>query len=127
MITGIGTDIVHIPRIEALLSEFGDAFVNKSFTEAEKTYAEKKSNGDARKHACYLAKRWAAKEAVVKALGTGFGNGTHWRDIEITNNAEGQPHVIIHSNNAFYHNLNIHISMSDDYPNAVAFAIVSSS
>lgn len=123
MISGIGTDIVHIPRLEKLLAEFGEKFLQKTFTEAEHAYAEKKANGDPRILASTLAKRWAAKEATVKALGTGFGNGLHWRDVEITNDANGAPHVSIHASNAYYHATTIKITMSDDYPYAVAFAV----
>lgn len=124
MIKGVGTDIVQIPRIEKLISEYGDAFLQKTFTSGEVAYAEQKAKGDAQIFAAALAKRWAAKEAVVKALGIGFGNGIYWKDVEIVS-GPGAPHVVIHSGNVYYASLSIKISMSDDYPVAVAFAVVS--
>lgn len=122
-IEGIGTDIVHIPRIEKLIEEFGAKFLDRIFTKAEQDYATNKAKGDVRIFASTLAKRWAAKEATVKALGTGFGNGLHWNDVEITS-TDGAPTVSINGLSDTKPPRKIQLSMSDDYPNAIAFVII---
>ncbi len=123
-IEGIGTDIVHIPRIEKLIEEYGETFLNRVFTAGEQAYAHAKAKGDSRIFASTLAKRWAAKEATVKALGTGFGAGLHWNSIEVINTS-GAPTIKLHnhteSSNSAHKFL---LSMSDDYPSATAFVLI---
>jgi holo-[acyl-carrier protein] synthase len=123
-IEGVGIDTVHIPRIEKMIEEYGEKFLNKVFTANEQEYAKKKAKGDPRIFASTLAKRWAAKEATVKALGTGFGSGIHWNDIDIINIENSAPTIQIQglSDNKPYRKYQL--SMSDDYPNAVAFVII---
>ncbi|MDP4709347.1 MAG: holo-ACP synthase [Rickettsiaceae bacterium] len=123
MIVGIGTDIVNIERIEHIYSKFGDDFVYKNFHKLEIAYLTTLT------HAAkigYLAKRFAAKEAVAKALGIGIGHGLAFKDIAVVNNESGAPQVLI--SEAIYPSINeynIHISLSDDHPFAVAFVTVS--
>ena len=88
MITGIGTDIVEIARIAKMLEDHGKSFTEKIFTENEIKECEIRKN-----RAVYLAGRWAAKEALSKALGTGFGKKCSWRDVEILNNKNGKPEI----------------------------------
>lgn len=87
MIRSIGVDIVEIRRIEASLSKRGERFLNRLFTPAEQAYCLSKSNAS-----IYLAGRFAAKEAVLKVLGTGLRNAK-WTDIEIKKDDLGKPHV----------------------------------
>lgn len=120
---GIGTDIVNIERIKHIFEKFGEDFVRKNFHELEikqlNLLTELLKLG-------YLAKRFAAKEAVSKALGIGIGRGLEFRDIAIINDESGAPKVEISSE--LYPDIkehNIHISLSDDYPFAVAFVVIS--
>ena len=86
MILGVGTDLIDIRRIERTLARFGERFVGRVFTTTEQTKAERR--GD---RAAAYAKRYAAKEACAKALGTGFRQGVYWRDIAVDNRPSGQP------------------------------------
>jgi holo-[acyl-carrier protein] synthase len=86
MIIGIGNDLIDIRRIERTLERFGDRFVERVFTDIERV----KSDGRANRAASY-AKRYAAKEACSKALGTGFRRGVFWRDLGVVNLAGGKP------------------------------------
>ncbi len=86
MIIGLGSDIIDIRRIERTIERFGDRFLDRIFTDIER----KKSDGRAARGATY-AKRFAAKEACSKALGTGFRRGVFWRDIGVVNLRTGQP------------------------------------
>jgi holo-[acyl-carrier protein] synthase len=122
-IEGIGNDIVHIPRIEKLIEEYGDTFLNRVYTAGEQAYAHQKAKGDARIFASTLAKRWAAKEATVKALGTGFGNNTYWNSIEIVD-TDSAPTIRVHGQTDDKSNRQFLLSMSDDYPSATAFVII---
>ena len=122
MIIGIGTDIVQIPRIERILDLYKDHFINRLLCEVE---LQKLALLDPSKHANFLAKRFAAKEAISKALGTGIGPNLQFKNIIILNDDLGKPFVQITS-----HKLNqfqIHLSLSDDYPISIAFAIITSS
>ena len=122
MITGIGTDIVQIPRIERLLDLYGLDFIKKILSEREIQQLVK-LNKD--KHGCFVAKRFAAKEAVSKALGTGIGRDLKFTDISVMNDDLGKPFIQIFSTKNLdkFKQIKIHISISDDYPIAVAFAI----
>ena len=86
MILGVGTDLIDIRRVERTLARFGTRFVERVFTPAERTRAERRSD-----RAAAYAKRYAAKEACAKALGTGFRQGVYWRDIAVANRPSGQP------------------------------------
>lgn len=132
MILGLGTDIVNIPRIEELVNEWEDKFIKRFFSALE---IEKLDFGDPQKqryNCCYLAKRFAAKEAFVKAIGTGFRAKFKLKDIAVTNLASGKPELILQENvkenvrKIFNLNKNPHffISLSDDYPFAQAVIII---
>ncbi len=122
-IIGIGTDIVNINRIEKSVHQFGARFLNRVFTPHEQAQAQKYGNA-----AAFYAKRFAAKEAFVKALGCGMGAKASWREIEVQNNAVGAPflHIIgqakISLSEKAAHPV-IHLSLSDD-TFAVAFVII---
>lgn len=90
MIIGLGTDIVEIDRIDQMIKRHGDSFLNRVYTAGEIAYCQKrKQNSEA------FAGRWAAKEAVMKVLGTGFIKGIGFIDIEICNEQSGKPKVIL--------------------------------
>ncbi|MGH6942941.1 MAG: holo-ACP synthase [Geminicoccaceae bacterium] len=86
MILGVGTDLIDIRRVARTLERFGERFVLRVFTEAERARAERRAD-----RAAAYAKRYAAKEACAKALGTGFRQGVYWRDIGVLNRPSGQP------------------------------------
>ena len=90
---GLGSDLIDIRRIEKTLFRFGDRFKKRIFTKNEIKKCEKRKENVA----CY-AKRFAAKEAAAKALGTGFRNGVFWRDLEVVNLPSGKPTIIFHGN-----------------------------
>jgi holo-[acyl-carrier protein] synthase len=85
-----GIDLVDFPRIEDMIKRHGERFLNKVFTAAEQAYAEANKNGTEK-----LAGRFAAKEAILKLMGTGWRDKIAWTDIEIVNNPAGQPEVIL--------------------------------
>ena len=93
MILGIGIDLCTISRMNTTLYKFGDRFKKRCFTYNEINKCDRVKNSSA----CY-AKRFASKEAVSKALGTGFRHGVYWKDIEITNMKSGQPKVELRGN-----------------------------
>ena len=131
MIVGTGSDIANITRIEATIKNFGPRFISKIFTKYEISEMAKRQNISARETASMAAKRFAAKEACSKALGTGFREGVFWKNIEIRHLASGKPTIKL-SGGALKHaqklceggNANIHVSMSDDYPWAQAFVVI---
>lgn len=89
-IVGIGSDIVECLRIGRMIEEHGEQFLARVFTEREVRYCQ------ARKHATeHFAGRWAAKEAILKCLGTGWSRGLNWTDMEIRNEPNGQPKVLL--------------------------------
>jgi holo-[acyl-carrier protein] synthase len=89
-ILGIGTDIVECPRIGKMIEQHGELFLRRVFTDREIRYCQ------ARKHAIeHFAGRWAAKEAILKAMGTGRSRGIAWTHVEVRNGQDGQPHVLI--------------------------------
>jgi len=91
MILGLGTDIIGIERFEKTLERAGEVFLQHVFTIAEVKAAPTGS----KQRCAYFAARWAAKEALSKALGTGIGQKCSWRDIEIRNNADGKPELFL--------------------------------
>ncbi|BBJ31890.1 holo-[acyl-carrier-protein] synthase [Rickettsia asiatica] len=125
MIIGVGTDIVQIPRIEKILHLYLELFAKKILTSKELAQL---SLLDKTGYAVFLAKRFAAKEAISKAFGVGIGQGINFKDIIILNNDLGKPIVEVSSN---YTNklppFNIHLSLSDDYPVCVAFVVIEGS
>ena len=126
-IFGIGTDIVNIKRMENSLKKRGLIFKNKIFSKNEILYCEKKRNSSS-----FYAKRFAAKEAFSKALGTGIRKGVNLKNIEVSNNTQGKPSIILKGNLANYlkkkvnkRKYNIYLSLSDDKPWAQATVIIS--
>src|SRR5262245_27886272 len=90
VILGIGTDIIECPRIGRMIEQHGELFLRRVYTEREIRYCQ------ARKHAIeHFAGRWAAKEAILKALGTGWSRGICWTDLEVRNDPAGQPKVMV--------------------------------
>ncbi len=127
MILGIGSDLSDIRRIQASLDRFGDRFRNRCFTEIERRRSEAKPDA-----AASYAKRFAAKEACAKALGTGLRRGVFWRDMGVVNLRSGQPTLALTGGAAARlteltpqgHRAVIHLSMTDDHPYAQAFVII---
>ncbi len=127
MIIGLGSDLIDIRRIEKSIERFGDRFINRLFTEIE----QEKSDGRNQRAASY-AKRFAAKEACSKALGTGLSHGVFWRDMGVANLPTGKPTIKL-TNGALDrlrqmlpadHKPVIHLTITDDYPLAQAFVII---
>ena len=126
-IFGIGTDIVNIKRIKKILKNNGTRFKNKIFSESEINYCEKK-----RDPAPFYAKRFAAKEAFSKALGTGIRKGINLKNIIIFNDVYGKPKIKLKGSTYNYlkkkiksKKYNIHLSLTDDKPWAQATVIIS--
>jgi|SRR5580658_9386991 holo-[acyl-carrier protein] synthase len=91
MILGIGTDLAEVPRIQKSIDRYGDRFLQRVYTEAEIAYATRKANAGER-----FAARFAAKEAGMKALGTGLRMGITWKDFEVANEPSGRPGLRFH-------------------------------
>ena len=127
MILGIGTDLANIDRIAATLERFGDRFRNRVFTSVEQAKAERRKDV-----AGTYAKRWAAKEACSKALGTGLRMGISWRDMAVSNLQSGQPQMQVTGWAAERlaamtppgHEAIIHVTLTDDHPWAQAFVVI---
>ena len=92
MILGLGTDLVEVARISKSISSYGSRFTQRVFTPAERAYAESTANSAER-----FAARFAAKEAAMKALGTGWGSGVTWTQIEVSNLPGGRPELLLHN------------------------------
>lgn len=129
MIYGIGTDIVNIKRLKED-ADFCEHFKEKIMSLREREFMAARQFKDIRGQVLYLAKRFAGKEAVVKALGTGFVKDIHLSDIEIFNDEQGHPFVELSGGAKRYINtvskneVRVHISLSDDYPYASAVAVI---
>ncbi len=127
MILGIGTDLCSIERIEQSLERFGERFVHRCFTETERRRAE----GRVGRAATY-AKRFAAKEACAKALGTGISEGVAWRDMGVVNLPSGKPTMALTGAAATRlaamvppgHEVVIHLAITDEHPTAQAFVVI---
>ena len=127
MIIGIGSDLIDIRRIEKTLERHGERFTNRCFTEVEQA----KSDRRALRAASY-AKRFAAKEACSKALGTGLSQGVFWRDMGVVNLPGGKPTMQLSGGAAKRLETmtpagmvcTIHLTITDDYPLAQAFVII---
>ena len=127
MILGIGTDLANIERIEQTLERFGDRFRDRVFTETEQRKAERRKDV-----AGTYAKRWAAKEACSKALGTGLRMGISWKDMSVRNMRTGQPVMEVTGWAAERlaemtpagHEAIIHVTLTDDHPWAQAMVVI---
>jgi len=128
MILGIGSDLCNIDRIAATLARFGDRFAARVFTDRE----QHKANSRPRNIAATYAKRWAAKEACSKALGTGLRMGIAWKDMAVGNLPSGQPvmHLTGWAADRLAqmtppgHSATIHVTLTDDAPWAQAFVVI---
>lgn len=127
MILGIGTDLANIDRIQGVLDRHGDRFRNRVFTEIEQAKAERRKDV-----AGTYAKRWAAKEACSKALGTGLRMGISWKDMAVSNLKTGQPVMEVTgwaaerlaSMTPAGFDAIIHVTLTDDHPWAQAFVVI---
>lgn len=127
MIIGIGNDIIDIRRIEKTLDKFGDRFVQRIFTEVEQQKSDKR-----RLRAASYAKRYAAKEACSKALGTGFRKGVFWRDMGVINLRSGKPTMQLTGGalarlqeiTPASSTVDIQLTITDEYPLAEALVII---
>ena len=128
MIVGIGSDLCNIERIQHSLDRWGDKFLNRVFTDVERAKAAKRPHTVAGT----LAKRFAAKEAFSKAVGTGFKRGVYMKDIGVVNLPSGQPTLMLTGGAKARldalapegHAIDIHLTMTDDHPWAQAFVIL---
>ncbi|HET9405972.1 MAG TPA: holo-[acyl-carrier-protein] synthase [Candidatus Sulfotelmatobacter sp.] len=125
MIVGTGIDIAEVPRIRQAIERFGDRFVRRVFTEGEIRYCDAKANRAER-----YAARFAAKEAAMKALGTGWNHGVRWRDCEVVRQPGGRPTIRFHGKAAeFAHRLSVKnaaLSISHTSEQAIAQVILES-
>jgi len=127
MIIGIGTDLANIERIQGTLDRFGERFKNRVFTKIEQAKSERR-----RDVAGTYAKRWAAKEACSKALGTGLAMGISWKDMGVKNMRTGQPTMELTGWAAERlkkltpndHEAFVHVTLTDDHPWAQAFVVI---
>ncbi len=121
MIVGTGIDIAEVPRIAASIERFGGRFLRRVFTAGEIRYCESKANRAER-----YAARFAAKEAAMKALGTGWNRGVRWRDIEVTREPGGRPTILFHGKAAeFAERLGAaHVALSVSHTAELAIAQV---
>jgi holo-[acyl-carrier protein] synthase len=132
MIIGIGLDMVDIRRVARVIDRHGDRFLDRIFTDAERAKATRRANSEKMVVATY-AKRFAAKEACSKALGTGIRRGVWWRDMGVVNLPGGRPTMELtggalarlHALTPGGHQARIDISITDDWPMAQAFVIIS--
>jgi holo-[acyl-carrier protein] synthase len=128
MIVGIGSDLCNIERIQSSFDRFGERFLNRVFTEVERAKAERRPFT----RAGTLAKRFAAKEAFSKAVGTGFKRGVYLKDIGVVNAPSGAPTLALTGGAKARldaltppgHAVDVHLTMTDDHPWAQAFVIL---
>ncbi len=127
MILGIGNDLANIERIGRTIERFGARFLNRVYTPAEQALAERR-----RARVATYAKRWAAKEACSKALGTGLRMGIKWRDMGVVNLPSGQPTMVLAGWAAARltamtpagHRAQVHVTLTDDHPWAMAVVVI---
>jgi holo-[acyl-carrier protein] synthase len=127
MIIGIGSDLIDIRRVEKSLERYGERFVQRIYTDVEQARSEGR-----RQRAASYAKRFAAKEACAKALGTGLAQGVFWRDMGVVNLPSGKPTMALTGGAAARlakivpagHEAAIHLTITDDFPLAQAFVII---
>jgi holo-[acyl-carrier protein] synthase len=128
MILGLGNDIIDIRRIEKAIERYGDRFLQRIFTPAERA----RSDGKPGRAASY-AKRFAAKEACAKALGTGLRKGVFWRDMGVVNLKSGRPTMVLTGGAAAQleritprgYRPQVHLTLTDDFPLAQAVVVIS--
>lgn len=128
MIVGLGSDLCNIERIQASMDRFGDRFLNRVFTDAERAKAARRPFTAAGT----LAKRFAAKEAFSKAVGTGFKRGVYMKDIGVENAPSGAPTLVLTGGakarldaiTPAGHVSHVHLTMTDDHPWAQAFVVI---
>ena len=128
MILGLGSDLIDIRRIEQVIERFGDRFLDRIFTDAERRKCDRRANP-----AASYARRFAAKEACSKALGTGFRHGVFWRDMGVVNLPSGRPTMKLTGGAAARLAkltpagcvADIHVTITDEYPLAQAFVMIS--
>ena len=127
MIVGIGSDLCDIRRIARSLERFGERFTHRVFTEGERAKSDRRAA-----RAPSYARRFAAKEACAKALGTGIGQGVFWRDMEVVNQPGGRPTLRLSGGAREHlarmvppgHEARLHITLTDEPPLAQAFVII---
>lgn len=127
MIIGVGADLCDIRRIQSSLDRFGDRFKARCFTDLERTRSDRKPDPS-----WSYAKRFAAKEACAKALGTGMRADVYWRDMGVVNQRSGQPTLVLTGHAAEHlarltpagHEPRIHLTLSDEHPYALAFVVI---
>lgn len=127
MIIGLGSDLIDIRRIEKSLARYGDRFTNRVFTRTEQDKSDRR-----KQRAASYAKRFAAKEACSKALGTGISGGVFWRDMGVVNDKSGKPTMKLTNGAAKRlaemipsgYEPHVHITITDDFPLAQAFVII---
>jgi len=127
VIVGVGADLCDIRRIQTSLDRFGDRFKARCFTETERARSDRKPNAG-----WSYAKRFAAKEACAKALGTGMRADVYWRDMGVVNLRSGQPTLALTGHAAEHlarltpkgHEARIHLTLSDEHPYALAFVVI---
>ncbi len=127
MIIGLGSDLIDIRRIEKSLERHGSRFTDRLFTDIEQKKSDRRKN-----RAASYAKRFAAKEACSKALGTGLSNGVFWRDMGVVNDKNGKPTMVLTNGAAKRlakmmpsgYEPHIHLTITDDFPLAQAFVII---
>lgn len=132
MILGIGNDIIDIRRIEQTVARFGERFLARIYTEEERRKAERRK-GAGNAYIATLAKRFAAKEAASKALGTGFRAGIYWRDLGVVNLPSGKPTIRMTGGAGERlaaltpqgMRAQVDVTITDEYPTAEAFVIIS--
>jgi len=128
MILGLGNDIIDIRRIERTLARYGERFLGRVFTDTERRKSEARAN-----RAASYAKRFAAKEACAKALGTGLRNGVFWRDMGVVNLRSGRPTMVLTGGAAAQlkritphgFTARIDVTLTDDFPQAQAVVLIS--
>jgi holo-[acyl-carrier protein] synthase len=128
VIVGLGSDLCNIERIQSSLDRFGDRFIDRVFTDAERAKAERRTMTRAGTY----AKRFAAKEAFAKAVGTGFNHGVFMKDIGVVNLPSGAPTLALSGGAKARldaltppgHAVDIHVTLTDDHPWAQAFVIL---
>ena len=127
MIIGLGSDLIDIRRVQKSLDRFGERFTSRIFTEIEQAKSDRR-----KERAASYAKRFAAKEACSKALGTGLARGVFWRDMGVVNLPGGKPTMNLTNGAAKRlaemtpqgHRAVIHLTITDDFPLAQAFVII---
>src|SRR5881227_4080372 len=132
MIIGIGSDLIDIRRVAKVIERHGDRFLDRIFTDAERARAARRANSEKMVVATY-AKRFAAKEACAKALGTGLRGGVWWRDMGVVNLPGGRPTIQLtggaqrrlHAITPKGHQARIDVTITDEGPMAHAFVVIS--